>query len=459
MLPTYPSLGVLYLASMLEKLNHDVELIDMDIDNLDSGKLLDHIDRTGPQLVGFSCITPTANLGFGLAREVKERFPNIHTIMGGIHPTIDPDNSIAQPGLDFISIGESEHTICELVDVLGRDGEGIEQVKGIYYIKNGKVHKNAPREMEHNLDSFPFPAFHLIKDLKRYSPPDAQTLPVAPMMTSRGCPGKCTYCCTKQIFGNRFRARSVQNILEEIDYLVNQFGIRELHFMDDNIATNRKRILELCKNLKERNYPIRYELSNGIRADMVDREILQSFRDIGMVNIGLGVESGNEEILKVIKKGIDKDQVRKVMKIARELGFETWAFFIVGLYKENEQTIQDTIDFAIELDPDFAKFLVLKPFPGSEIFKQLQSDGLIDCYDYSRYGLYTDPVHHLHELSALEILKWQKRAFRKFYLRPGKILRHVTRIRSLTQLKIAAKGALFVIYTMFRNKILGNKAP
>ncbi|MGE4297253.1 MAG: radical SAM protein [Desulfovibrionaceae bacterium] len=451
MSPIYPPLGVLYLAAMLEKHGHEVRFIDMDAEECGPDALLAQVDVFRPGLVGFSCVTPTVTLGFDLAARIKKAHPETAVVMGGIHATIAPDATMAAEGLDAICIGESEHTVVELVDAL-EGKRPMESVAGIQFKRDGVVVKNEPRPMEKDLDNFPFPAFHLVKDLTKYSPADATSLPVAPIMTSRGCPGACTYCCTKQIFGRRFRGRSVENILEEVDILVNRFGIKELHFLDDNLSTNRKRILALCAELKKRAYPIKYEIANGIRADMVDREILLALRGIGMVNIGFGVESGNEEILKIIRKGIDKDTVRRVMAMAKELGFETWGFFIIGLYGENAQTVQDTIDFAIELDPDFAKFLILKPFPGSQIFDQLNADGLIDSHDYSRYGVYTAPVHHLHDLTADEILNWQKRAFRRFYFRPKKILRHLMRIRSWTQFKIVVKGGILVLSRIFQRK-------
>jgi radical SAM superfamily enzyme YgiQ (UPF0313 family) len=443
--PIYPPLGVLYMAAMLEKAGHSVEFLDMDIEAMDEDGLVEHVKQTRPQFVGFSCVTPTIELGWGLAKRIKSVFPDVFIAIGGIHATIDPLNTLGKEGVDAICIGESEHTICEMVDRLESGTTDMSGVAGVFFKKDGEIVQNPPREMESDLDSFPFPAFHLIKDLCKYSPPDAQGLPVAPIMTSRGCPGKCTYCCTKQIFGRRFRARSVENIVAEIDLLVTKFGVKEIHFLDDNLSTNRRRILELCRQLKERDYPIRYEISNGIRADMVDEEILRALKGIGMANVGFGVESGNEEILKVIKKGIDKDTVRKAMKMAKDLGFETWGFFILGLYKDTPETIKDTIDFAIELDPDFAKFLILKPFPGSEIFQQLQAMNLIDSYEYAKYGVYTEPVHHLPDLTAAEIFKWQKYAFRKFYFRPSKILSHIKRISTFEQLKIAFKGLFFVL--------------
>ena len=444
MRPAYPPLGVLYVCAMLEKHNHDVEFVDMNIGGMNNEGLLYHIEQTSPKVVGISCVTPVVQDGFKIAHNIKERFNSIFIVMGGIHATIDPDRTIAEPGVDAICIGEGEHTMCELADTLDINGK-MENVHGIYYKQNGRIYKNPPRELEKNLDSIPFPAFHLIENPEKYFPPDAQKLPAFPIITSRGCPGRCTYCCTKQIFGRRFRMRSSQNIFDEIDVLVNRFGAKEIHFLDDNLSTNKKRILDLCNGLKKSDYPLRYEISNGIRADWVDEEILKAFKDIGIVNIGFGIESGSEKILKIIKKDITKDQVRKAMKLAKELGFETWGFFVIGFFKENSKTIQETLDFAIELDPDFAKFFILKPYPGSEIFEQLNNEGLIDTFDYSRYGLYTNPVHHLHDLSAHEILKWQKKANRKFYLRPKKIFNLIVRIRSWTQLKLSINGAFLVL--------------
>ena len=453
--PVYPPLGVLYLGAVLEREGHAVEFLDLDIEGMDAQGLLAHIERDPPGLVGFSCVTPTAPNGFALAAAIKARFPLLPIAMGGIHPTIAPEETLAHPAVDFVAIGESEHTVRELAAFLEAGSPALADIDGLWWKEGEEVRRNRPRELEPDLDAFPLPAFHLVKDLSRYSPADAQSLPVAPIMTSRGCPGQCTYCCTKQIFGRRFRARSVQNILAEIELLVTRFGIRELHFLDDNLSTSKRRILDLCSELERRNYPLRYEISNGIRADMVDEEILRAFRAIGMVNIGFGVESGNEEILKVIRKGISKDQVRRAMAMAKDLGFETWGFFIIGLYRETPETIRDTIDFAIELDPDFAKFLILKPFPGSVIHDQLDADGLILSHDYARYGVYTAPVHHLPGLTAQDILHWQKRAYRMFYFRPSKILRHLARINSWARLRIALKGATLV----FSRILARNPAP
>jgi anaerobic magnesium-protoporphyrin IX monomethyl ester cyclase len=449
MRPAYPHYGALYVCAMLERDHHDVEYIDMDIDGMNIASLLDHVSESGPQVVGLSCVTPIAPEGFKIANAIKDRFKGIFTVMGGVHATIDPDNSVAVPGIDAVCIGEGEHTMRDLVDTLQRNGD-LKGVHGIYFKKAGIVFKNPPRKVEQDLDNLPFPAFHLVKDPKKYSPPDAQKLPALPIITSRGCYGRCTYCCTKQILGQRFRMRSIKNVLEELDVFVDRYGAREAHFLDDNLSSNKKRFLELCNALKKRNYPLNFETSNGIRADSVDEEILNALRGISINNIGFGVESGDDDILKIIKKGITKDQVRRAMKLAKDLEFTTWGFFVIGFYGDTPKTIQRTLDFSLELDPDFAKYFILKPYPGSEIFEQLRNEGLIDSLDYSRYGLYTNPVHHLPDVSAHELIKWQKKAYRSFYLRPKKILNLLARIGSWTQFKLTVNGAGLVLSRMLR---------
>jgi len=446
--PPYPPLGALYLASALEARRHKVHLVDADAEQLDDRAIINRVGDIAPDWVGFSCVTPTINHGLRLAEGIKKKYPHIKIIMGGIHATIDPMYCINNPHVDFVALGEAEHTVCDLLDLPFNSKEW-GQIAGIYWKNNGVVQKNPPRELEHNIDTFSFPAFHLIKNIGAYSPPDAVTLPVLPMISSRGCPGTCTFCCTKQIFGRKFRARSVGNILEEIDRLVQVFHVKEIHFVDDVLTTNKKRLLEICDSLAQRNIPVHYAIPNGVRADMVDKEIFGALKKTGVTYMAFGLESGNEEILKVMKKGITKDQMRNALRLAKQAGFETWGFFILGLPGETKKTVNDTIDFAIELNPTYAKFSILKPFPGSEVFDQLSADHLIDVFDYDAYGCYSPAVHHLPLLSNNEILQLQKKAYRRFYVRPKKILQLVTRLQSIAQARIAFRGVVFILARIF----------
>src|SRR3989344_5932227 len=385
----YPPLGLLYIGAVLEKDGHVIDLLNIDSDGFNENYILEF----KPDFVGITATTPTFNNAILIAKKIKEIL-DVKIILGGVHATISPFESLNNDYIDFVIKGEGEQTILELV--------------------------NSNRK------------------------------PVASIMTTRGCYGKCTYCCTKNIYGFRLRTRSVKNILDEIDVVVNKFNVKEIHFMDDNFVYDKNRVIEFCSELKKRNYDLIFEFANGLRADCINEEVLNALKSIGVINLGFGVESGNEEILKNIKKGITKDQVRKAFKLAKEKGFQTWGFFMFGLPGENEKTMQDTIVFALELDPDFAKFLVLKPYPGTEIYDQLNNAKFIFDFNYDHYGPYTYPVHKLEEVNADTIYKYQKKANRIFYLRASKIYSHMRRIKSLDQLKYNFKAFSFLFKKLFK---------
>jgi len=270
-------------------------------------------------------------------------------------------------------------------------------------------------------------------------------------MVSRGCPGACTYCQTKNIFGRRTRFRSPQNVIGEIRRLVYDYGVKEIHFLDDVITANRKFVREFCALLKQEPYKLHLEVANGLRADMVNEEILTALKEVGLCNVGFGIESGNDRVLKLVKKGITKDQVRKAIRIAKDIGLETWGFFILGLPGDTEDSIRDTVDFAIELDPKYAKFVFLKPFPGSEVFYQLEEKGLIDIQDYAQYGPYMPPVHHLDGLSHARMIKLQQQALRRFYLRPRKLIEHLRDLRSMGRIISFLRGGFFVFSQLWNS--------
>ncbi|MBS3159986.1 radical SAM protein [Candidatus Woesearchaeota archaeon] len=436
----YPPLGLLYIGAVLEKDGHVIDLLNIDSDGFNENYILEF----KPDFVGITATTPTFNNAILIAKKIKEIL-DVKIILGGVHATISPFESLNNDYIDFVIKGEGEQTILELVNSNGKY-----TIDGLFYKKDKKIIKNNERKLIENLDDLPFPARHLLKNPNFYVPPDATRKPVASIMTTRGCYGKCTYCCTKNIYGFRLRTRSVKNILDEIDVVVNKFNVKEIHFMDDNFVYDKNRVIEFCSELKKRNYDLIFEFANGLRADCINEEVLNALKSIGVINLGFGVESGNEEILKNIKKGITKDQVRKAFKLAKEKGFQTWGFFMFGLPGENEKTMQDTIVFALELDPDFAKFLVLKPYPGTEIYDQLNNAKFIFDFNYDHYGPYTYPVHKLEEVNADTIYKYQKKANRIFYLRASKIYSHMRRIKSLDQLKYNFKAFSFLFKKLFK---------
>ena len=445
--PSFPPIGLGYLAAVLRKNGHNVQIIDVDAENLNDDTMYDSIRKVSPDIVGITSTTPTFHQALEMAKLAKQA-GSAKTVLGGVHVTIDPLNSFSHD-VDFIIKGEGECTFMELANAIESGNRDLSKIKGLLY-KNadGKITQNADRELIDNLDSIPFPAWDLF-NRNIYSYPDTLRTPVLPIITSRGCPGKCTYCCTKLIFGRRFRSRSPGNIADEIEWLVSEYGIKEVHIWDDNFTTNKKRVLEFCDEIKQRNFDISFAFPNGMRADYLNEEILSALKGIGVYSIALGVESGNAEVLKNIKKGIDLEQVKNIVKISKKLNLETWCFFMFGLPGDNRKTIRETIDFAKALDPDIAKFHILKPFPGTEVYDQLRDSGLIISTNYDDFGIHTRPVHRLPELESAELVEFQKQAYREFYLRPSKLFKQIYRLKSVNRIKTNVSAGISILKTMF----------
>ena len=443
----YAPLGLLYIAAVLEKAGHEIRLLDVDAEGCSADESVRLLESFQPEMVGVTATTPTIKAALAFANMAKTACHDISVVLGGIHPTISPEETLANDYVDFVVIGEGEITVVELAQAQENRTQAFACIAGLGYKKNGNIILNDARTLIEDLDSIPFPARHLLEQPKAYLPPDAMQVPVISIMTNRGCYGKCTFCCTKQIFGQKLRVRSVNNIIAEIEDCIARYGTREVHIADDNFVVTKNRVREFCGAVRKIDKKLIFAFMNGLRADTVDEEVLRNLKSIGFHTLGFGVESGSEEILKRMKKGISLDTYRNVFRLTKKFGFHVWAFFIFGLPGETAQTIRQTVNFAKELDPDFAKFLILKPYPGSEVFEYLSSQNLIACFDYDYYGVYTKPVHRLPGLTSEEIQMWHKRAFREFYFRPRKILQHLLRIRSLHQLRFKLRSLLFVLHS------------
>lgn len=440
---SHPPLGLLYVAAVLEARGHAVRVIDEDVDHVSGGALKRCIEEAHPDVVGITSTTPVFPHAASIAALAKAA-GDITVVLGGIHATIAAEESIKNDAIDAVVRGEGEDSAVLLVEALEK-GKQLDGIEGISFKRDGEVVHTPQRGLITDLDRLPFPGRHLLRRPFAYEPPDALYRPTTTIMTSRGCPYGCTFCCTKQIFGRRLRFRSIANVIEEIEHLVRNYGVREVQIMDDCFTAKRERVFEFRDALRTRGLTPAIAFGNGLRADQVDDEIMSALREIGVYSVGFGVESGNEEILARIKKGTTLETIRNAFRLSKRYGFETWGFFMIGLPGESRETIRDTIRFAKELDPDFAKFIILKPYPGSEIHRELMSEHLIFKFDYTQYGPYTPPVHFLPSLSAKEIERWQRKANREFYLRPSKILSHLRRLKSFEQLRHNLRSAWFIL--------------
>lgn len=440
--PDFPSLGLGYLGAVLEKSGHIVKITDIDADKVTEQEFIKTLKTEDYGLIGITTVTPIFNEAIYLSKLIKDN-SDAFTVLGGIHVSAMPEESMKFDSVDFVIKGEGERTIVELIDYLEGRRE-LESVDGIYYRQNGKISKNKDRELIFNLDELPFPARHLYNS-QNYTYPDTLATPVFPIITSRGCPARCTYCAANCIFQRKFRTRTPENIVNEIELLVRKFKAREIHIWDDNFALIKSRVIRIKDEMKRRNLRLKFAIPDGIRIDCVDEDILKALKEMGTYSIAFGIESGSQRTLDRVKKGIKLECIAEVFKLTRKLGIEIWAFFIIGLPDEDETRIRETIDFAKKINPNIAKFHILKPYPGTEVYEELLSHNLILDYNFDNYGIHTPPVHRLKNLTANQILDWQKRAYRSFYLRPAILLKQLCRLKSIFRLKlniIAGKNIL-----------------
>jgi anaerobic magnesium-protoporphyrin IX monomethyl ester cyclase len=418
----YPPLGLAYLGAVLEKEGCEVKIIDMSVLRVTPERLLAIIERFCPELIGISLTTPLAETVYRLVARIKANF-DIPVILGGAHPTSNPAECL-EKGADIVVRGEGEETIAELIHKLDR----LEVVKGISYKKDGKFFHNDARPPIQDLDRLPFPARHLLP-LKKYDFVDAKNKPVGTIMTSRGCPFGCVYC-NKNIFGLKFRARSPENVLSEIEEMVRKYNVREIHIEDDVFSLNKERAMKIFDGIIQKRLRVTILIGNGVRVDSVDFELLKKMKQAGLYSISFGVESGSQEILDGICKGIKLDQARRAFKMSKKLGLETWGFFMLGLPGDTKKTMQMTIDFAKELDPDVAKFFITIPLPGTKLYNKLLEEGRMRVKGWSDFNFYEKPIFAHENLDSETIVAYHKKAFREFYFRPKKILQEIWRAKS-----------------------------
>ncbi|MFH1606036.1 MAG: radical SAM protein [Nanoarchaeota archaeon] len=413
--PEYPPTGLAYIASYLEQQNHEVKILDLSVEQINLNKLKQFIDSFKPEIIGLTAVTPNILRAYNIINNLKKEFPNIYFVIGGPHATALPNESLLHA--DFVVRGEGEETFSKIVEAIEQKKK-LSTIKGISFKNKNKIIHNPNRPLIKNIDTIPHPSWHLL-DIKKYDYFGTRKKPVANIFTSRGCPYKCSFC-NKNIFGYNIRLRSNKNILEEIDLLVNNFGVKEIHISDDMFNINRKKTIDLFKEVKIRKYDVAFFPQNGLRVDSINKELLDTLWNAGFYGLTFGVESGDQEILNKNNKGTKLTQIRKAFEMAKKYDFVTWGFFLLGLMGETKESIMKTINFAIELDPDIAKFSIIVPYPGTQTYETYKNR--IKTANWNEYGLWRKPVFEPENMTSEELWKLYSLATKKFYLRPKKIL-------------------------------------
>ncbi len=442
-------LGILYLASYLRSNNFSVKLIDAECENLSNEQILNICTSFKTDIYCISTTTVVFSKAISLAEYIKEYTPDIPVVVGGPHISGDPINSMKHTCFDIGVIGEGEATLLEIANSY-RNGKTLDNINGIIYRRNGEIVKNSPRELINNLDDIPLPARDLLPPLVRYLPPpiNYKGVPCATIITSRGCPYSCTFC-DKNTFGSKYRIRSAENVIEEIKHLIKHYSIKEIAFVDDTFNINNKRLNRLFDLLRENN--IRLPWTCMARINTTSYEQLRAMKEAGCWHISFGIESGNKDIIKLIKKGIDLDYTRQVIRWCKELGIQTKGFFMIGHPGETKETIKDTIDFALSVPLTHIVATINTPLPGSWNYDNVEKFGTMSTIDWSKHN-YWIPVFIPHGLTEEYLQKKHAELNRRFYFRSSVILRQISGLRRISDAKRFMKMAVSALSLLFERK-------
>ncbi len=370
-------MGLCYAAAACEAAGAQVIILDYIVAKYTPEKLAEALDAFEPDVIGTNAVTMNFLQAIRILQDAKTHRPQAVTIMGGPHVSFDADNTLtAYPELDIIVAGEGEQTLQELIPVITTP-EHWHNINGIVFRGNGKVITTPPRSPITDLDSLPLPARHLLP-MSRYL---ALGFPVS-IITSRGCPNQCIFCLGRRMVGHKARFRSPEKVVDEIEILI-EYGHQLINVADDLFTANKKRVLALCDEINRRG--VRFIWSAFARVNTVDPEILAAMKSAGCHSISFGIESGNAEMLKRVKKGITLKQARKAVEWAKAAGLRTHASFMVGLPGESPETLAETRRFGESLDIEHG-YHFLSPFPGTTIMEHLdQYDLEILTDDWNLY--------------------------------------------------------------------------
>jgi radical SAM superfamily enzyme YgiQ (UPF0313 family) len=440
----FPPLALGYLAAPLLKKRHQIEIIDaspLEYENEDIGR---EVSNFRPDLIGISAVTATADEAYNLINFLKDNYPDLPIVLGGPHVNCFPDLVFQEsPQLDMIVYGEGEKIFEEIIDYYEESKKLPENVYGSWIrLKDGTIKKNPLAEPIMNLDEI-LPPSHQLYDYKLYRPLPLQykKLPVANLITSRGCPyGRCTFCFESGRASQKYRRHSPERVIEEIKFLIKTQGIREVAFWDDNFLINEAWIDRFCDLLdKER---IKIPWSACARVNTISKVMLERAAKSGLWNIFYGVESGNQDLLDRIKKGITLEQVRQAIEWSNQFKIDTRGSFMLALPGETPAKARKTIKFACQLDLTYAQFLPTHPEWGTELYDDaIKSGRIVPMYKGRTTPTYIPDGYK----DEAEVKKMLHLAYRKFYFRPSYIWKHFKRLKDIDKVRQYFDALVYII--------------
>jgi radical SAM superfamily enzyme YgiQ (UPF0313 family) len=439
---TEAPLGLAYIAAILEK-EFDVKIFDCVAMRWNLDKYGEELKNFSPDIIGITAMTPILSSAAAVAKTTKQILPNAKIVLGGPHITLLAEETMKEISeIDFGVMGEGEYVMQNLAFAL-RDGKALD-FKGIIYRKEGKLVNNGRSDLIQDLDALPFPARHLLP-IDRYTKIMGEPKKFVTMMTARGCPYNCIFCA-KAMFGRIYRERSVKNVIEEIDQLKKEYGIKEIVFYDDSFTLNKNRIMKLCDEMIKLDYNIKWKCET--RVNLVDEKLLKKMKEAGCYVIAYGIESGVQKNLDFLAKGVKLEDIQKGVKMTKDAGIEVEAYLIIGIPGETKEEVEETIRFAKELDVDYVQFSILTPLPDTELYKYAKEHGLIREVNWSKFSYFGDKANvtmKLENFTPEELQALKNRAMKEFYMRPRYVLKRITSIRSWGEFKNLISAAKVLI--------------
>ena len=427
-----PQLGIAYLSSFLRTKGYNALIIDGLKNRLSNSRILEILQKENITLAGITCLSAYFNEVASLSRYLK--INGIKTIIGGVHPTFLPYQTLVETQADYVVCGEGEIPLLQLMEneisnVLLREGRA-KKIKGVYSLndfeaENIQLEKG---EIVENLDELPFPDWWQMNPQTFPPAPHgalAKHFPIGTIFSTRGCPYSCKFCASPSFYNKKVRFRSAENVVDEIELLAKKYGVREIQFEDDNLTLNRTHIENICELLLSRNINLSFSCPNGIRADKIDNALAKLMKKAGFYYCALGIESANANILQNICKNETLDIMQNAISILNKNHIISQGFFVFGLPGETKESIEETIRFALRSGLERAQFLILDILPGSDLWTELQGQFVSNFSKNS----YKEPEWIPEGLSRDDLLKAQSKAFGKFFLRPKSIIKNLLYIK------------------------------
>ena len=443
----YPPLGIASIAGYIRSKGYIIDLYDAYSLNGTLETVLNRVKSFNADVVAISATSALMNITFKIAERIKHYDARIKIVMGGSHATANPAHCLSSRYIDAALIGEGENSLHKVLQAFEQN-QSLEKFEGVAYKDSqGKIITSNPSLIK-NIDELPFPAYDLLS-LGEYQNPYSTRKPFTSMCRTRGCSYMCTYCEIPQIYKRSFRIQSPERTIQEIDYLVHTFGVKEIAFKDPVFTLDKKNVMEFCDLLIQRTYDLIWSANS--RVDNLTQEMCFKMKKAGCASLTFGLESGDQEILNNLKKHATLEKARQAVAYAKKAKIKVVANFMVGNPGETRESLRKTLAFMKELDPDYVNIAFTTALPGTELMEQAEKNNWIRHKDLSAVH-YEDLQMNATRLSDEELRESLNKMYRAFYFRPKYILKRATQL-SIPELRNSLNGLFSILHNTFRVKI------